>query len=58
MATYIFIKKPDTNNEYDITTVQIKVETIIVDDLLDAFEDFLKASGYVVNGKISIIKKE
>lgn len=57
MSKYIFIKKPDENNQYDISTVTIELETDTKSDLIEHFEDFLKACGYVIRGYITEVEE-
>ena len=54
MGTYIFQKLPDANNSYDIATVEISAKTTYLPDILETFECFLKASGFALNGHVTI----
>lgn len=51
MSQFIFKKLRDPNNKYDTTDVIFKVEAITLPELIEAFEDFLKATGFVINPK-------
>jgi hypothetical protein len=57
MSKYIFIKKPDENNQYDISTVTFEFQTVDKSDLIENFEDFLKACGYVIKGYITEVEE-
>jgi hypothetical protein len=57
MSKYIFIKKPDENNQYDISTITFEFQTVDKSDLLENFEDFLKACGYVIKGYITEVEE-
>ena len=44
-----FIKKPDEGNRFDITTIEMSFETVSKDDIIEHFEDFLRACGIKLN---------
>ena len=48
-----FKKTPDKKNEFDNTTVQVTTisNDLTLPELLEVFEDFLKAVGYNLNNK-------
>lgn len=54
--SFVFEKKIDPTNEFDTTNVRFEVPNsdIKLTDLLQAFEDFLKASGFGLNGYVGI----
>lgn len=58
MTKYKFIKYKDKHNEFDTTNVLIQTETVILDDLLESFKEFLLASGYSIKGDIEIVDNE
>jgi len=41
-----FIKTPDPNNHFDLTTVEISLEDGTASDLVETFKDFMLAIGY------------
>ncbi len=43
---YRFVKEKDFDNVYDKTRVIIEVESVFRDDLVNAFIEFLAASGF------------
>lgn len=55
-----FIKEIDTANEFDTHEVVITVpySDADLDALIDAFECFLKASGFIPKGRIELVKEE
>lgn len=55
-----FIKEIDTDNEFDIYTVEITVpySGADLDTLIDAFEYFLKAVGFHPKGRIELVEEE
>lgn len=53
---YVFMKKLDVTNEYDRTGVRIECTgESNLSDLLEAFEEFLKASGFIFRGQIELV---
>jgi len=54
---YKFVKIKDENNEFDKTnvTVTIPFNDIILDDLCEAFTDFIKACGFFIDNKKAAI---
>lgn len=58
MPKYIFKKEKDPNNTFDNTTVEITVDTELLDDILVAFKEFLLGSGFYIGGEIEISEEE
>lgn len=54
---YKFIKTKDPDNKFSITNVEIQTvhDELTITDLLEVFEDFLRACGYQFKGKLDII---
>lgn len=51
MSTYLtFLKTPDPLNEYDQTGVTVTSTSDVLPDVLEAFEGFLHAAGFVFTG--------
>lgn len=50
MSKYIFIKEKNKDNKFDNTNVIIEVETESLNDLVDAFEEYLLACGFKFPG--------
>jgi len=57
MSKYVFMKNPDEKNQFDLSTVTIELETDNKSDLIEHFEDFLKACGFVVKGYIDEVEE-
>jgi hypothetical protein len=57
MGKYIFKKLKDENNHFDTTTVTMEVETCGLVELIEAFEEFLAASGFGMN-KLDIVDND
>lgn len=57
---YKFIKIADRTNVYDSTNVLITVPNPDTDltTLLQAFERFLQASGFIINGTIELVESD
>jgi hypothetical protein len=57
--SYKFIKTLDESNNFDKTNVTIELphNEQCLDDLLEAFQDFLKACGFAID-KIEAVKDE
>lgn len=58
MSRYKFIKERDDNNTFDITEITFDVEAVQLEDLVQEFELFLKASGFVFDGNLEILNLE
>lgn len=43
---YKFTKKPDEDNRFDLTTIEVRVDSPVLDDILDAFTEFLAGCGF------------
>ena len=58
--SYKFIKTHDPENKHDITDVIIETthNELSIPDLLEVFEEFLKASGFVFKGHIDIVESD
>lgn len=50
MKKYTFQSERDTENKYDCTNIIFTVESDSLDDILEAFEAFLRANGFCLNG--------
>ncbi len=57
-SMYKFIKTPDPDNHHDKTTVIIRVDAVTLDDLVEAFEEFLKGCGFIFDGTLDIVEEE
>jgi len=55
-----FIKTHDEKNKFDTTDVEIKLPLgeITLTETIEAFEEFLKACGYVYDGHLDFIEDE
>lgn len=51
---YKFIKVRDKNNQYDNTTVKVISHSVTLQDLLEDFTEFLRASGFVIPSESSL----
>lgn len=49
-----FIKERDDDNEYDNTIVNMETVADYLPDILEDFECFLRACGFVINGSLTI----
>jgi hypothetical protein len=58
MARYTFIKEKDFKNVFDSTKVTVEIDCVSLNEVLEAFEDFLKGSGFILKGKVEIIEDE
>jgi uncharacterized membrane protein len=47
MPKYEFKKIKDPENQFDITNVSIEVESESMNDVIEAFEEFLAACGFI-----------
>ena len=54
---YKFVKIKDENNEFDKTNVSVSIpfNDITLDDLCEAFTDFIKACGFCINNRKAVI---
>jgi hypothetical protein len=57
---YKFTRTPDPSNDADHTTVNIRVnnDDVTYHTLIEEFERFLKACGFVFNGHIEMVDLE
>lgn len=46
MSKYTFTKVPDPNNRFDFTTVTVELEADGLQDLIEAFEEFLAGCSF------------
>lgn len=47
--SFEFIKRRDPNNRFDITEISVRTECDLkLPEMIKAFEDFLRAVGYIV----------
>lgn len=58
MSKFKLIKLQDDENPHDITRVEMTIETVSYRDLLEEFENFLKACGFVFKGQVDIVREE
>ena len=58
MPKYIFKKEKDRENRFDNTTVEIAVETESRDEILPAFEEFLRGCGFYIKDTIEVVMEE
>jgi hypothetical protein len=54
----IFTYVPDPENPFDKLTVSITTKGENLEDMCEAFERYLKATGFVFSGKIDIVEEE
>lgn len=57
MNKYIFKKLRDETNHYDKSDVTMELEAVQIDDIIEEFAYFLRASGFIV-GEIVHIKQD
>ena len=55
---YVFKKIKDSDNQYDNTDIEFKVDAVVLSDLIVEFENFLKASGFHFEGSLDIVEEE
>ena len=55
MPTYTFKKDSDPNNEFDNTEVEVVIRTHTLPDIIEAFESFLTASGFILGGTLEVV---
>ena len=55
---YKFIKMREIDNEFDVSEIEFRIDTVNRDTLLEEFEHFLKACGYHINGTLDIVEDE
>lgn len=58
MTKYIFKKLRDETNHYDKSDVTMELEAIQIDDIIEEFTYFLRASGFVVDEIVHIKQDE
>lgn len=58
MSKYKFVKYKDIENSYDTTKVIIQLDANSLPELLEAFEDFLRASSFSFDGHLEIVKDD
>jgi regulator of RNase E activity RraB len=51
MSNYKFIKTPDGSNRFDDTTVTVELPAESLDNINDAYMEFLRGCGFSVDGK-------
>lgn len=58
--SYKFIKTKSEDNQFDKTNVTIELphNEVSLDDMFELFEDFLKACGFNLKGRVDIIEDE
>ena len=50
MKKYTFQSERDTQNKFDCTNIILTVESDSLEEILQAFEAFLRANTFVLNG--------
>jgi hypothetical protein len=57
---YKFIKTVDPENKFDKTNVIIELphNEQSIDDLLEAFEEFMRGCGFVFDGHLEVVDEE
>lgn len=50
MKKFIFQSERDKDNNHDVTNVILTVESDNLEEIIEGFEDFLKANGFCLNG--------
>ena len=50
-----FIKERDNENEYDNTAIQFKTIAECLPEVLEDFESFLRACGYIFDGSLQVV---
>lgn len=53
---YKFIKVKDKDNKFDNSDVLVRVDAVTLDELFEAFGNFLKASGFYFDGEVGILE--
>jgi len=54
MNKFTFTKTKDPENKFDISNVTMEIEAENLRDILEHFEDFLKACGFHIKGYIGV----
>lgn len=55
---YIFKHQRDPENRFDTTDITFEVDTVSLAELVQAFEHFLKASGFSFDGQLEVVSDE
>lgn len=55
---HTFSYTPDPDNPHDKNTVSISTNADNLLDLVEAFERYLKATGFVFDGQLDIVKED
>lgn len=50
-----FKKTKDLDNRFDITDVSISGESDSLSDIIESFEEFLRACGFVIDGSLDLV---
>lgn len=58
MSKYVFKKIKDETNKFEISDIEMTVDTVSLNDLLQEFQFFLLASGYTFDGDVDIVKND
>lgn len=58
MTKYTLIKEVEAENSYDISRVQLDIYTEHLTDLIEHFERFLQACGFVFDGHLDFQEEE
>jgi len=58
MIKFKLIKRKDESNEFDTTNVRIDVETVLLDELVVAMEEFIRACGFYPKGRLGWVPLE
>ena len=55
---YEFRKSADPDNPYDHTSIRMSTNTVSLDEVLETFENYLRACGFVFDGRVDIVEPE
>lgn len=55
---HIFLKLPDPRNRFDDTKVRIATSSVELSGIIGAFEEYLLACGFSIDGHLEIIRDE
>lgn len=55
---HTFSYTPDPSNPHDHVSVTVSTQTPSLEELLEAFESYLKANGFSFEGVVDIVKED
>jgi ABC-type uncharacterized transport system substrate-binding protein len=58
MKKFIFQSERDKDNNHDVTNVILTVESDNLEEIIEGFEDFLKANGFCFKGYLDFVGDE